>query len=105
MEAGAHVTKELATSKIAEEVDLVVQIHLETVPLGDDRWRKSRWVSEIVHVTPGEAAKGYAVTHVFRPDPAGGPAVPGTLPDELRELELHGFDITAYLAANGREEG
>ena len=105
MEAGAHVTKELATSKIAEEVDLVVQIHLETVPLGDDRWRKSRWVSEIVHVTPGEAAKGYAVTHVFRPNPAGGPAVPGTLPDELRELELHGFDITAYLAANGREEG
>jgi pilus assembly protein CpaF len=103
MEAGPHVTKELATSKLAETVDLVVQVHLETVPLGDGKWRRSRWVSEIVHVAPGEAAKGYAVTHVFRPNPAGGPAVPGTLPDELRELEQYGFDINAYLADNGRE--
>ena len=104
MEAGPHVTKELATSKLAETVDLVVQVHLETVPLADGKWRRSRWVSEIVHVAPGEAAKGYAVTHVFRPNPAGGPALPGTLPDELRALEEHGFDINAYLAENGREE-
>ena len=88
---------------LAETVDLVVQVHLETVPLGDGKWRRSRWVSEVVHVAPGEAAKGYAVTHVFRPNPTGGPAVPGTLPDELRELEQYGFDINAYLADNGRE--
>lgn len=103
MEAGSHVTRELATSKLAETVDLVVQIHLQTEQLSDEAWRKSRWVSEIVHVTPGEAAKGYATTHVFRPNPAGGPAVPGTLPDELRELELYGFDLSAYLAEDGQQ--
>lgn len=104
MEAGAHVTKELATSKIAEEVDIVVQVHLETVPLGEDKWRKSRWVSEIVHVTPGEQAKGYSTTHVFAPNPAGGPGRPYVLPDELRALEQYGFDLSGYLAEEGREE-
>jgi len=103
MEVGPHVTKELATSKLAETIDIVVQIHLETVPLSSDTWRRSRWVSEILHVAPGEAAKGYAVTNVFRPNPAGGPAVPGTLPDELRELERYGFDLNAYLAAEDEE--
>ena len=104
MEAGSHVTKELATSKLAETVDLIVQVHLETVPLGDEQWRRSRWVSEIVAVTPGEAAKGYATTHVFRPHPHGGPALAGVLPDELRSLEAYGFDLTAYLAEDGAEE-
>lgn len=104
MEAGAHVTKELATSKIAEEVDIVVQVHLETVPLGEDKWRKSRWVSEILHVIPGEKAKGYSVTHVFTPNPDGGPGIPFILPDELRSLERYGFDVNAYLAEEGRGE-
>nr|WP_238362804.1 ATPase, T2SS/T4P/T4SS family [Actinopolymorpha pittospori] len=105
MEAGPHVTKELATSKLAETIDIIVQVHLETVPLdGGDKWRRSRWVSEIIHVAPGEAVKGYATTHVFRPNPAGGPAIPGTMPDELRSLERYGFDLSAYLAEDGREE-
>lgn len=104
MEAGSHITRDLATSKLAETVDLVVQIDLETIPLGGDRWRRSRWVSEIVHVAPGEAVKGYATTHVFRPSRDGGPAVPGVLTDDLRELERHGFDLGSYLAENGRQE-
>jgi Flp pilus assembly CpaF family ATPase len=106
MEAGSHVTRELATSKLAETVDLIVQINLETKPTDDagTSWRRSRWISEIVHVAPGEVAKGYATTHVFRPRPQGGPAVPGTMPDELRELERFGFDLTSYLAENGRDE-
>jgi pilus assembly protein CpaF len=106
MEAGSHVTRELATSKLAETVDLIVQINLETKPTNaaGTGWRRSRWVSEIVHVAPGEVAKGYATTHVFRPNARGGPALPGTMPDELRELERFGFDLTSYLAATGREE-
>lgn len=103
MEAGSHVTRDLATSKLAETVDVIVQVHLETVPLGDDKWRRSRWVSEIVHVAPGEVVKGYATTHVFRPNPVGGPGVPGTLPDELRGLEQYGFDLNGYLMNDGQE--
>lgn len=104
MEAGSHITKELATTKLAETVDLIVQVNLETVPLADDKWRRYRWVSEVVHVSPGEAAKGYATTHVYRPNPRGGPAVPGTLPDELRALEQYGFDLGGYLAEDGHQE-
>jgi len=83
-----------------------VQVNLETKPTNaaGTGWRRSRWVSEIVHVAPGEVAKGYATTHVFRPNARGGPALPGTMPDELRELERFGFDLTSYLAATGREE-
>src|SRR5690606_37907340 len=69
MEDGPHITDSLATMKLAETIDLVVQVHLETTPTGPDTWRRSRWVSEIVHVTPGESAKGYATTHVFRRNP------------------------------------
>ena len=104
MEAGPHITRELATSKLAETVDIIVQLHLETVPLGGDRWRRSRWVSEILHVAPGEAAKGYATTPVFKPNPAGGPAVPGTLADELRSLERYGFDLDGFLASAPHQE-
>lgn len=104
MEAGPHVTRDLATSKLAETVDIIVQVHLETTALGDDQWRRDRWVSEIVHVTPGEVAKGYATTRVFAPNTAGGPAVPGTLPDELRSLTRYGFDLDGYLAASVVEQ-
>lgn len=97
MEAGQG--KEVVTAKLAEAVDLIVQVHLETVEVGPDRWHRTRWVSEILHVTPGEEAKGYATTHVYVPHPDGGPAQPGTLPDELRRLERHGFDLAGYLAA------
>lgn len=105
MEAGPHVTRELATSKLAETIDLVVQVTLETAPVdaAQSRWRRHRSVSEIVHVAPGEQIKGYATTHVYRGDPRGGPALPGTLPDELRDLERHGFDLTSYLAQYGQD--
>src|SRR5829696_7257147 len=91
MEAGAHVTHEYATRAIAENIDLVVQLQLETTLEGGVA-RRDRWVSEIIAVTPGEREKGYATTHVFRSD-AGRIAAAGVLPDEYRDLERHGFDL------------
>ncbi|MFE5337652.1 CpaF family protein [Isoptericola sp. NPDC056573] len=107
MEAGPHVTRELATSKLAETVDLVVQVGLQTRPLDatGTRWQRDRWVSEIVHIAPGEEAVGYATTHVFTPNPQGGPAVPGTMPEELRDLERFGFDLTSYLVEGAQQGG
>lgn len=97
MEAGAHVTKELATTKLAETIDIIVQLNLETKQVAPNEWRRRRWISEIIHVAPGEEHTGYAMTHVFRSAAGQALAVPGTLPDELRVLEEHGFDLTSYL--------
>jgi len=97
MEAGPQVTESYATRAIAEHIDLVVQLQLETIPVGDGTARRSRWVSEIIAVSPGEREKGYATTHVFRPS-YGRPAVAGVLPDEYRALEQFGFDLRGYLA-------
>ncbi len=100
MEAGPHVTEGYATRAVAENIDLVVQLHLETTPRPDGSARRDRWVSEIIAVTPGEKEKGYATTHVFTPAQTG-PATPGVLPDEYRALERHGFDLTGFYAAAG----
>ncbi|EWT06789.1 secretion system protein E [Intrasporangium chromatireducens Q5-1] len=98
MEAGAHVTQDYATRAVAENIDLVVQLHLETTPLPDGSARRDRWVSEIIAVTPGEREKGYATTHVFAPSPTG-PAQPAVLPDDYRDLQRYGFDLTGFHAA------
>ena len=97
MEAGPQVTESYATRAIAEHIDLVVQLQLETIAVADGTARRSRWVSEIIAVSPGEREKGYAITHVFRPS-YGRPAVAGVLPDEYRSLEQFGFDLRGYLA-------
>lgn len=101
MEAGPHVTRELATSKIADSLDIVVQLHLRTVTDANGS-RRQRWVSEIDAIGPSMEAKGYTTTHVFRPRPDG-PAVADTLPDELRELASYGFDLAGYTAEAERE--
>jgi pilus assembly protein CpaF len=104
MEAGSHVTQGLATSKLAETIDIIVQLHLETTPNADGTARRDRWVSEIIAIAPGEKEKGYATTHVFRPAPGrsagrspGRSAIPGVLPDEYRALEQYGFQLRDYL--------
>ncbi|MGF0118788.1 CpaF family protein [Promicromonospora sp. Marseille-Q5078] len=100
MEAGPHVTRDLATSKLAETIDLIVQVHLETTKTGDESWSRERWVSEIVHVTPGEEAKGYAASNIFIPNPAGGPALPLSIPTDLAvELARYGFDYDGFNAS------
>jgi len=97
MEAGPHVTESYATRAIAESIDLIVQLHLETTSGGGGTARRARWVTEIIAVEPGERDKGYSTTHVFRPAP-GRAAVPGVLPDGLRALAGFGFDLPGFLA-------
>ena len=96
MEAGQHVTQELATSKLASTIDLIVQLELETSTANGMPHRR-RWVSEIISLAPGERETGYATTHVFAPG-SDGVARPAVLPDEYRALTRHGFDLAAYLA-------
>jgi len=96
MEAGPHVTQGLATSKLAATVDLIVQLSMETTT-GPGGAQRTRRVSEIIALAPGEREVGYATTHVFRAD-ASGVAVPDVLPDEYRTLTRHGFDLRTYLS-------
>jgi len=103
MEAGPHVTQELATSKLAATVDLVVQLSLETLHSADrdsgeaGSHSRRRRVAEIIALSPGEREIGYATTHVFSPDETG-MAMPSVLPDEYRSLARYGFDLNGYLA-------
>ncbi len=96
MEAGSHVTEAYAQRAIAEHINVIVQLHLDTQSSPDGESRRERYISEIVVVQPGE--DGAATTHVYQPNPNGGPPVPGVLPDDYRELERYGFDIADYFA-------
>ncbi|RPF21469.1 CpaF family protein [Myceligenerans xiligouense] len=91
MQEGPQWDATLATAKLAESIDLVV--HLELT--GSDDGRPRRRVSEIVAIEPGDSIGSFATTQVYSTDDHGG-LVPGVLPDRLRALLRHGFDLTAY---------
>jgi len=96
MEAGPHITNELATSKLAATIDLIVQLDLRTSSAKGVSTRHRR-VAEIIALAPGERETGYATTHVFALNDAC-MAAPAVLPDEYRALTAHGFDLAGYLA-------
>lgn len=107
MEAGPHVTMELAATKLADTIDVIVQMRCEIVPTATGR-RKVRRVSEILAVEPGEENQRYSLTSIFRaiPDACG---VADTPPPAklLDPLIAHGFDYAAFLAeadANPRRQ-
>jgi Flp pilus assembly CpaF family ATPase len=106
MEAGPHVTHELATTKLSECLDVIVQVNRQVVRGADGTQVLRRWVSEIVVVEPGEKEKGYALTHVFGPSSDGPARATGVLPQACRDLAAHGFDLVGYLAeSRGRGAG
>jgi Flp pilus assembly CpaF family ATPase len=108
MEAGPHVTMELAATKLADTIDFVVQMHCEIVHTADGRSRKVRRVAEILAVEPGEENTHYSLTSVFRAVP-GSCGVADTPPPSslLDQLVAHGFDYSSFLAesdANPRRQ-
>lgn len=98
MEAGPHVTMELAATKLADTIDFLVQMECQIVPAGRGR-RKVRRVAEILAVEPGEDNKHYSLTSVFRAVP-GQIGIADTPPPGpiLDQLIAHGFDYAAFLA-------
>src|SRR3546814_3744396 len=72
MEKGPQVTRELAISKLAAAIDIVMYLRSEVVPNGDGTFRKQRWVEEVLVVQPSiDAARGYATTPIFAPNQLG----------------------------------
>ncbi|WP_461109551.1 CpaF family protein [Tessaracoccus terricola] len=100
-QAGANITREYALNVIAEDIDIIVQLQVESIKQPDGTWTKRRWVSEIVAVEPGEHAKGYAVTTIFTTPPGTHRAVAHQLPASWQNLTQHGFDLDAFNAERG----
>ncbi len=103
MEAGSHVTRDLALEKLSGCLNLIVQLsrRIETLPDGTQRLR--RWVSEVVLVEPGEREIGYALEPLFGPSSQGPAQASGILPPQLMALTEFGFDPQLFQAeADGR---
>lgn len=98
---GANITREYALNVIAEDIDVIVQLQVESVQQPDGTWRKRRWVSEIIAVEPGEDAKGYATTTIFAAEPGSHRATAQILPPRFRMLERFGFDLAGFNAERG----
>ena len=97
MEMGPAVTREVASRKLGSAIDIVVQLRLESTPgRRPGESTRSRWVSDILHVMPGEEAAGYSTNTVFTTDPGSRVLRPAVLTDSLRELVWHGFDLDGY---------
>jgi Flp pilus assembly CpaF family ATPase len=99
MEAGPHITMELAAAKLAATIDLVVHLRCEILRGDNGTARKIRRVSEILAVEPGEERRRYSLTSVFRAS-RGRIGIADTPPPErmLDALIGAGFDHHAFLA-------
>jgi len=107
MEKGPQVTRELAISKLAAAIDIVMYLRSEVVPLGDGTFRKQRAVEEVLAVQPSiDAARGYATTAIFAPNQLGQAVATGKLDNFLaQELARHGFDLETYKAESQANPG
>lgn len=97
MEAGPQISQELAAAKLADTLDLVVQLTCDvTHSDGGTLGRKHRYVAEILEVTPGERPRGFATNTVFAPV-AGRCALAHTRPDGLwDDLIAAGFNALGF---------
>ncbi|GAB3166140.1 hypothetical protein GCM10027059_24770 [Myceligenerans halotolerans] len=77
-----------AYRQVAQSIDLIVFLRVDIDPATG---RRTRYVSEVIEVTRGEAGNPVAITDVFRPGP-NGRAVPAHTPSFLGDLEAVGFD-------------
>ena len=103
MEAGGHVTRDLALEKLAGCLEVIVQLNRRVVAMPDGSQQLRRWVSEVVIVEPGEREMGYALTHLFGPSGAGPARATGLMSERCKDLTVDGFDLDLYQAeADGR---
>ena len=107
MEMGPQVTRELAISKLAAAIDIVVYLRAEVVDNRDGTFRKRRWVEEVLVVeASADASRGYSTDAVFAPSSTGPAVATGRLTDRLaQELVRHGLDLEAYKTEAAAHDG
>ncbi|MFV0429540.1 MAG: CpaF family protein [Arachnia sp.] len=99
MEAGPHVTMELAAAKLADTIDFIVHMRCQITRPEDGAPRKVRHVAEVLAVEPGEDNRRYSLTSVFRATPTSCGVADTPPPARLLEkLVDNGFDYAGFLA-------
>jgi len=98
MEAGNHVTRDLALEKLVGCLNLIVQLNRRIESLPDGTQKLTRWVSEVVLVEPGEREVGYALEHLFGPSMKGVAQASGILPPQVLALSELGFNPELFQA-------
>jgi pilus assembly protein CpaF len=93
METGPSVTESYASRQVGENIQLIVQVQLDTRTESGVR-RRSRYVSEVLAIEPRGDGQP-TTTNVYVPGPDGR-AVPGTLPEWLTGLHRQGFDAAEF---------
>lgn len=94
LEAGPQITPAYAERSIAAGIDIVVHVNLDTRTDSDGATHRLRYISEVIAVEP--SGDGWKATDVFTLDPTRRVSVPNVLPDHLRELQAHGFDLAGF---------
>jgi Flp pilus assembly CpaF family ATPase len=100
MEAGPHVTMELAAAKLSDTIDFIVHMRCQIIRSGPGgKPRKVRHVAEILAVEPGEKNRGYSLTPVFRAVPNSCGVAETPPPSRLlNKLVENGFDYAGFVA-------
>lgn len=98
LETGPQVTPAYAERAIAASIDIVVHVNLDTRTDADGTTHRLRYISEVLAVEPSKDGRGWQATDVFKLDPANRVSVPNVLPDYLRGLQDHGFDLAGFQA-------
>ena len=94
LEAGPHVSRAAAVTKLARSVHLVV--HTRQIQ-PDGQAAKRRIVDQVLAVQPGEDVLGYALEPIFA-SAGDEPATARILPDMFDGLWRHGFDQHGFIA-------
>jgi pilus assembly protein CpaF len=97
MKAGSYVTAPFAYRQVAEHVDLIVHLGINTSTDEHGRRKRERYVSEVLALELGDLDKTGqpGITDVYRAGPDGR-AVPGIAPEAVKDLVAYGFDLDAY---------
>ena len=94
MEAGAPT--DFAYRQVADHINLIVQLRRDTTTTPDGRRVRTRFISEVLHLSPGEDGRP-AANPIWSPDPITRRATPHVLVSSVvDELARHGFDPTGF---------
>ncbi len=94
--AGSGAPTDFAYRQVADHINLIVQLKRVTTTTPDGRRVRTRFVSEVLHLSRGEDGRP-AANPIWSPDRVTGRATPDVLVSSVvDELARHGFDPAGF---------